>query len=254
MAAAGMSVPGVQVLMSAMAHMMSPYQANPLDINPLRNLLVRQVDFEAIARQRTLKLFIAATNVRTGRGEIFSGKRVTADAVMASACLPMLFKAVEIDGEAYWDGGYSGNPPLYPLIYETRASDVLIVQINPIVRPDVPERAADIQDRINQITFNAPLIAETRAIHFVRKLIEQGRLDPALYRSLYLHRIDGGEALMALKPATKINVTRSLVLHLFEEGRVAGQTWLATHFDALGVRDSLVIPRAEMTVPRPPGA
>ncbi|ARU04147.1 patatin [Comamonas serinivorans] len=246
MAAAGMAVPGVQLLMSAMARVMSPYQANPLDINPLRSLLEQQVDFEAIARQRTLKLFIGATNVRTGRAEIFSGKRVTVDALMASACLPQLFKAVEIDGEAYWDGGYTGNPPLYPLTYGTVSSDVLIVQINPIVREDVPDRVADIQDRVNQITFNAPLIAETRAIAFVRKLMEQGRLDTALYRSLFLHRIDGGEALLALNPSSKLNATSGLVEHLFVEGRLAGQTWLLQHFDDLGVRDSLVIPKVHL--------
>ena len=243
-ASAGLAVPGVQALMGMMARWVSPYQANPLNINPLRELLVRQVDFEAIARQRTLKLFIGATNVRTGRAEVFSGKRITADAVMASACLPMLFKAVEIDGEAYWDGGYTGNPPLYPLAYGTDlANDVLIIQINPIAIPNVPTNAADIQSRVDQITFNAPLIAEARAIEFVRRLVDQGVLDGERYRSLYLHRIDGGAALADLKPSSKMNASADMIGQLFESGRASGQQWLSDHFADLGVRDTLVIPK-----------
>ena len=246
LAAASMSAPGVQLLMGMMAKLVSPYQTNPLNINPLRELLVRQVDFEAIARQRTLKLFIGATNVRTGRAEVFTGKRITADAVMASACLPMLFKAVEIDGEAYWDGGYTGNPPLYPLAYDTAANDVLIVQINPIKRDDVPTLAQDIQDRVNQITFNAPLIAEARAIEFVRRLVAEGVLDGERYRSLYMHRIDGGKALAAFNPGSKLNASSELIQQLFVAGRESATVWLVEHFQDLGVRDSLVIPKDQI--------
>ncbi len=165
---------------------LSPYQTNPLGINPLRGLLERVVDFDALCHARHAlvpKVFVCATNVRTGRGEIFSGARLSADAVMASACLPLLFKAVQIEGEHYWDGGFSGNPALYPLIYQTQCADVLLVQINPIEHPDLPDTAPEIMERMNEVTFNASLLGELRAIDFVRRLLAEGRLDPSTTRA-----------------------------------------------------------------------
>ena len=162
----GIPLPGAGPLLGMMSHWLSPYQTNPLDINPLRRVLEREVDFEALASARVPQsttvpqVFVCATNVRTGRGEIFTGKRLSADAVMASACLPLLFKAVEIDGEHYWDGGYSGNPALHPLIYKTDCADVLLVQINPIEHQGVPDSASEIMERMNEVTFNAALQRE----------------------------------------------------------------------------------------------
>jgi hypothetical protein len=160
----------------------------------LRSLLAREVDFELLASQRkgVPQVFVCATNVRTGRGEIFAGPRLSADAVMASACLPLMFSAVRIEGELYWDGGYSGNPALYPLIYQTECSDILLVQINPIEHLGVPDTMPEIMDRMNEITFNASLLAELRAIEFVRRLLAEGKLDPRRYKNVRMHRIDGG--------------------------------------------------------------
>ena len=154
---------------------LSPYDFNPLNINPLRELLEAHVDFEAI-RRSDVKVFISATNVQTGRARIFGHEEMSADAVMASACLPFLFQAVEIDGVPYWDGGYMGNPPLFPLYEHAEADDILLVQINPIRREETPRTAAEIQNRINEITFNASLLAQLRVIDQVTQMAEKGLL------------------------------------------------------------------------------
>jgi len=237
----GLPVPGgVQTLMSNWwTQWLSPAQTNPLDINPLRGLLKRQVDFDLLAHASTLasgvKVFVAATNIRTGRGEVFSGAKLTADAVMASACLPMLSQPVQIGGEYYWDGGYSGNPALYPLIYGTASRDVVLVQINPIESPYQPGASAqDIMERINEITFNAPLLAEMRAIDFVRRLLDEGRLDPARYKSILLHRVDGGAALAPFGAASRVRADMAFLQRLFALGRHAGKAWLSHHWHHLG--------------------
>jgi NTE family protein len=158
---------------------------------------------------------------------------------MASACLPMLFKAVEIDGELYWDGGYSGNPALHPLIYQAECSDILLVQINPIEHLGVPDTVPEIMDRMNEVTFNASLLAELRAIEFVRRLLAQGKLDPRRYKDVRMHRIDGGAVLARMGSASKARADLGFLRQLFELGRTAGQQWLAAHRQDLGVRASL---------------
>ena len=221
---------------------LSPYQTNPLGINPLRGLLERVVDFDALCHARHAlvpKVFVCATNVRTGRGEIFSGARLSADAVMASACLPLLFKAVQIDGEHYWDGGFSGNPALYPLIYQTQCADVLLVQINPIEHPDLPDTAPEIMERMNEVTFNASLLGELRAIDFVRRLLAEGRLDPQHYKSMRMHRIDGGRVLAPFGDASKSRADMAFVRQLFELGRTQGKQWLRRHRRDVGVQHTL---------------
>lgn len=232
----GVPLKGSQALLGFFSQWVSPYQSNPLGINPLRRLLEREIDFELLARQQTVKVFMTATNVRTGRGEVFTGERVTADAVMASACLPMLFKAVEIDGEHYWDGGYSGNPAIYPLIYKTAARDVLLVQINPVEAPTVPSTAQEIMERINEITFNAGLLAEMRAIDFVQRLLAEGKLDPRRYKNLLLHRIDGGRLLADFGASSKMRTDTVFIQRLFALGREAGAHWLKRHYRDIGVR------------------
>jgi len=224
-----------------MTQWLAPAQANPLDINPLRRLLERVVDFDLLcaSRKSVPQVFVCATNVRTGRGEIFAGSRLSADAVMASACLPMLFKAVEIEGELYWDGGFSGNPALHPLIYQTECSDVLLVQINPIEHLGVPDTVPEIMDRMNEVTFNASLLAELRAIEFVRRLLAEGKLDPRRYKDVRMHRIDGGSVLAGLGFASKARADLAFLRQLFALGRTAGQQWLAAHRQDVGVRASL---------------
>lgn len=232
-------------LVGMMSQWFSPYQTNPLGINPLRKLLEREVDFSLLCSARTgvvgPKVFVCATNVRTGRGEIFFGPRLSADAVMASACLPMLFKAVEIEGEAYWDGGYSGNPALHPLIYQTDTSDILLVQINPVEHLDVPSSAPEIMERMNEVTFNASLLAELRAIEFVRRLLAEGKLDARRYKSVRMHRIDGGSALAPFGADSKLRADLAFVRKLFALGRAAGQDWLNAHRKDVGVRPSIQI-------------
>jgi NTE family protein len=237
---AGLPLPGMQVLGSWFSQWFSPYQANPFGVNPLRDLLKREVDFELLARQKQLKLFVAATNIRTGRGDIFSGRQVSVDAVMASACLPSLYQAVQVEGEYYWDGGYSGNPAIYPLIYETKSADMLLVQINPIESPYTPGASApEIMERVNEITFNAPLLAEMRAMGFVSRLLAEGRLDPTRYKNVLLHRVDGGAALAEFGAASKARADVAFLRRLFQLGRDAGQAWLASHFDDIGVCSSV---------------
>lgn len=225
-------------LMSMMTQWFSPYQTNPLDINPLRNLLRNTVDFDLLRAEhaRVPKVFVCATNVRTGRGEIFTRKRLSMEAVMASACLPNMFQAVEIDGEFYWDGGYSGNPALHPLIYHTLSSDVLLVQINPVQHKAVPGNASDIMDRMNEVTFNASLLAELRAIEFVRRLLAEGKLDPKRYKDMRVHRIDGGAVLAPFGAASKMRADLVFLRELFGLGREEGKHWLHAHRHDVGVR------------------
>ncbi len=240
----GVPLPG-SPFMGVLNQFFSPYQTNPLDINPLRKLLERVVDFEALTQPPlegvVPRVFVCATNVRTGRGRIFSGRKLSADAVMASACLPQLFKAVEIEGEPYWDGGFSGNPALYPLIYGTATSDILLVQINPIEHHELPNTAADIMDRMNEVTFNAGLLAELRAIEFVKRLLEQGKLDPTRYKKVLLHRVDGGSVLQGYGAASKTRSDMRFIRDLFDLGRQQGQQWLEQHRHHLGVKQTLQI-------------
>jgi len=213
----------------------SPYQFNPFDMNPLRDIVVDCFDFDLINTVQNPRLFLGATNVRTGRPKIFRQPQITADTVMASACLPFLYKAVEIDGEAYWDGGYMGNPPLFPLIDETEARDILLVQINPFRRDEIPTTAAEIENRLNEITFNGSLIKELRSVAYLWELIHHEQLDRAAYRDARLHMIGAEEAMQALSASSKLNAERAFLLHLRETGWTTADAWLAANLDKIGV-------------------
>ena len=226
-------------LADAAAQASSPYAFNPLDINPLRDTLAALVDFAALREGRGPKLFIAATNVRTGQGVVFRRDALTAEHVMASATLPHLFQAAMIDGEPYWDGGYSGNPPLWPLFYETDCCDAIIVQINPIAREGVPETPVAISNRIDEITFNASLLAELRAADFVARLIDEGVLNSHRYRRERLHRIGGDGKLEDFPPSSKLDISWTFLQHLRDLGRASAQAWLARHYADLGKRSTL---------------
>lgn len=253
----GLPLATANPVLGMMRRWLSPYQTNPLDINPLRGLLEREIDFALLraahgaahesahgaegATAGGPKVFVCATNVRTGRSQIFSGPRLSVDAVMASACLPLLFQAVEIDGEHYWDGGYSGNPALHPLIFQTDTSDILLVQIHPIEHPTLPNSGTEIIERINEVTFNASLLAELRAIEFVRRLLAEGKLDPRRYKSVRMHRIDGGAVLQSFAADSKMRADLAFVRQLFALGRAAGQQWLQAHRQDVGLRPSIKI-------------
>jgi NTE family protein len=217
----------------------SPYDFNPLNWNPIRDLINELVDFEAVRACENFHLFVAATNVETGRVRIFNQSELTADHVMASACLPTLYQAVEIDGVPYWDGGFAGNPPLFPLFYESDSRDVLVVQINPIERKGAPKAAAEILDRMREITFNASLLSELRAVEFVARLMREQRLDPERYKEILVHRIDGGSALAAFASVTRLTADMALYEQLFALGRDAAQEWLAAHWRAVGKRGTM---------------
>jgi NTE family protein len=217
----------------------SPYDFNPLNWNPLRDLIDRLVDFKAVRACDSIGLFVAATEVETGRSRVFHREELTADHVMASACLPTLYQAVVIDGVPYWDGGFVGNPPLYPFFYESDARDVLVVQINPIVRKGAPTTAAEILDRMREITFNASLLREFRSIDFVARLMHEERLDPERYKEILVHRIDGGDALGRYASITRMTADLGFYEELFALGRAAAQTWLTSHWASLGKRSTL---------------
>lgn len=223
----------------------SPYEFNPLNANPLRDVVGRIVDFDKVHCCAGVKLFIAATNVFTGKIRVFREKEVTLDAVMASACLPQLFQAVEIDGEPYWDGGYMGNPPLYPLFYETDTPDVVLIQINPTERRQVPRTAREIVNRLNEITFNSTLLRELRAIDFVTRLIEDGKLSDEEYVKVHMHRI-AAEELKPLQASSKLNAEWDFLTHLRDLGRETAKDWLDRHFDDVGKRSTFDL-RAEIT-------
>lgn len=216
----------------------SPYQFSPSGANPLRAVLLRHVR-PALLASGPLALFVTATSVSSGQPRVFSREQLNVDALLASACLPQLFRAVEIDGQAYWDGGYSGNPALWPLIYNTRALDVVLVKTSPLQRTETPDTPAEIADRVNEITFNAGLIAELRAIGFVRKLVAQGRVQPGDYKNLRLHMVADEDGLAPLHPSSKLNTERRFLEALFDLGRAAAERWLAQHRAALGRRSTL---------------
>jgi NTE family protein len=222
---------------------LSPYDFNPLNVNPLRAILSELVDFDRVRACDPLKLFVSATNVETGRVRVFARDRLTVDMVMASAALPTLFQAVEVEGKFYWDGGYMGNPVLFPFFYASSSHDILIVQINPIERAGVPRTAQDILNRVNEISFNASLLHELRAVDFVRRMLKADRLSPDEYREMYIHIIDGERALADLGAPSKLNAERAFLEQLFEIGRNAATVWLDTHYDALGKSSTVDIRR-----------
>lgn len=225
--------PGVAML-DVMSRVFSPYDLNPLDINPLRRIVEEQVDFDNVRACSAVHLFIAATNVWNGKVRVFNNAEINGDAVMASSCLPHVFKAVEIDGIPYWDGGYMGNPVLFPFFYQTRTQDILLIQINPIERMETPTTARQIAGRVNEITFNASLIREFRAIEFVSRLIDEGRLPEEKYKKIRMHRIAVPHEVVALSSSSKLNSEPAFLEHLYDMGAEAADKWLATDAGKVG--------------------
>lgn len=219
--------------------MFSPYQFNLFDINPLREILSEMVDFEAICNNKQIKLFVNATQVKTGKVRVFKTPELSLDVVMASACLPFMFKAVEVEGEPYWDGGYTGNPSVYPLFYHCTCADVVLVQINPLFVEEVPTHAADILDRVNEISFNAGLMAEMRAINFVHKLLAKNRVSENEYKNVLVHQIEAQELMGAMGASSKLNADWMFLQHLRDIGKQAASDWLAAHYDDIGQRSSV---------------
>jgi NTE family protein len=232
----------IQNWFEAMSHYFSPYELNPLNINPLKDLIERFVDFDAVQGSE-LALYVSATNVHTGRLRIFSREKITADAVMASAALPFMFQAVEIDDVPYWDGGYMGNPAIFPFLQATEAKDVLVVQINPVARTVTPKTSAEIINRLNEITFNSALISELRSMDFINQLIDDGRLPHRAggnqYRRLNIHRIDLGALGNRLTARSKMKTDFDFFELLHRAGQRAARKFLDAHFDDIGQQSSI---------------
>ncbi|PKQ11651.1 MAG: patatin [Alphaproteobacteria bacterium HGW-Alphaproteobacteria-1] len=220
--------------MNALTGVASPYQLNPLNINPLRDLVAESIDFEMVRRCTAFELFVSATNVDTGRVKVFPREGLTVDMVMASACLPQLYQAVEIDGVPYWDGGYMGNPALFPLYGKTGTDDIVVIQINPIERKGAPRTAQDIQNRMNEISFNASLLKELRAIDFVDRLIRQGKLSVDQYRPVKVHLIENEAEIKPMGASSKMNVEWAFLTRLRDIGRTTAARWLDDCFDRIG--------------------
>ncbi len=218
----------------------SPYQFNPADINPLRELLEELIDFDAVCAVKDHPhLHVCATDVQSGRAKIFSGKEITVDALLASACLPQIYQAVEIDGRAYWDGGYTGNPPLWPLFYRSTSRDIMLVQINPIERDEVPRDARAIRDRVNEISFNSTLLNELRAIHTIDKLLERGHLEATEYRQILIHPIEDQATMQRYTATSKMSPDAEMLLALRDAGAAAMENWIRLHKHKIGVESSV---------------
>lgn len=220
------------VVMDLMARVLSPYDLNPLGFNPLRTILTDSINFGQLARA-PIRLFITATNVRTGRGRIFRNAEITADVLLASACLPTMFQAIEIDGDPYWDGGYAGNPTLTPLVRESDAHDTILVQINPRERLGRPRTASEVLDRLNEISFNSPLMKELRMIALLRQVADPGHGEGARWAGMRMHRIMS-DALADFGASSKLNAEWEFLSLLKEEGRKSADAFLAAHGKDIG--------------------
>jgi NTE family protein len=219
-----------------MSRMLSPYDLNPLGFNPLRTILAESIDFDRL-KQAPIKLFVTATSVRTGRGRIFRNDEITPDVLLASACLPTMFQAIEIGGELYWDGGYVGNPTITPLVRETDGQDTILVQINPRERTEPLRSAADILNRLNEISFNSPLMKELRMIALLRQVADPGRGEGARWARMRTHRIKS-DRLAEFGASSKLNAEKSFIALLKEEGRNCADAFLVRHGDDLGRRST----------------
>jgi len=227
----------VFIALDLMSRVFSPYDLNPGGYNPLTAILEASIDFKRLV-QSPIKLFVTATNVRTGRGRIFRNAELTSEVLLASACLPTMFQAIEIDGESYWDGGYSGNPTITPLVRECRSHDTILVQINPVERSGSPRSARDILNRLNEVSFNAVLLKELRMIALLRQVAHTGSSESAKWADMRIHRVSS-EIMVGLGYSSKLNAEWEFLCMLRDEGRRAAQAFLDAHHEDLGGRSSL---------------
>jgi len=230
---------GAYALFDMMTRMFSPYELNPLDLNPLRDIVEEMIDFEAVRRHEEIKLFVTATNVKTCKPKVFPTSQLSPPVLMASACVPLLFKAVEVEGEFYWDGGYMGNPSIYPLIQQCESKDVVIIQINPLRRDEVPTKARDILNRITELSFNSSMVREMRGFATITSLIDSGQLTDERYSRVNFHMIEADNDLPALGVSSKFNTDWHFLEYLHDLGVNAAKRWLANTFDTIGQRSSV---------------
>jgi len=225
------------LFMESMTYFASPYQMNPLNFNPLRDLLANSIDFARIRRQQSIKLFISATNVETAKVKIFEGKDIGVDHVLASACLPLMMHAIEIGGQYYWDGSFTGNPALFPLLFNCDAADILMIHITPAERPGVPTTSPAIMNRMQEISFNNSLIREMRTIAYLTRLIDDGKVNGA--KRTLVHLIEAEDLIRKLSWSSRLNGDWGFLTHLYEMGRARADKWLAANFDRIGVESTI---------------
>jgi NTE family protein len=225
------------IAMDLMARLFSPYELNPAGLNPLRSILAHSIDFDRLVRA-PIKLFVTATNVRTGRGRVFRNADITPDVLLASACLPTMFQAIEIDGEAYWDGGYSGNPTMTPLVRECDSKDTILIAINPIERAGTPRTARDILNRLNEVSFNTALVKELRMMALLRQVADPGHSEGKLWADMRIHLVRS-DPLTELGYSSKLNAEWEFFCMLRDTGRAAAEAFLAAHRSDLGRRSSI---------------
>ncbi|MDI4656131.1 patatin-like phospholipase family protein [Xanthobacter autotrophicus] len=223
--------------MDILSRLFSPYDLNPGNVNPLKKILDESIDFERL-KASPIRLFITATNVRTGRGRVFRNAELSADVLLASACLPTMFQAIEIDGEAYWDGGYSGNPTMTPLVRELSSDDTILIPINPVERPGTPRTASEIMNRLNEVSFNSVLLKELRMIALMRKVADPGNTEGAEWAKMRIHMVPN-RLMASLGFSSKLNAEWDFLSMLKLEGRKAGEEFLERHGDKLGVESSV---------------
>jgi NTE family protein len=225
------------VLANTLCQFLSPYQINPFNYNPLKTLLEDIVDFQRVREQTAIKLFLCATDVRSCKVKIFSGREITADHVLASSCLPFLMHAVEIDGERYWDGGFMGNPALFPVIYECNARDIVVVHLTPTHRSDFPTTANAILARMQEVSFNSSLMREMRAVAFINKLLDEGKMSEG--KKIFVHLIEADDVIAGLSNSSKMNGDWDFLVHLRDIGRQRADDWLASNFALIGAESSV---------------
>ncbi|WP_457797831.1 patatin-like phospholipase family protein [Methylocystis sp. S23] len=220
-----------------MSRLLSPYDLNPRGVNPLRRILEEAIDFKKVA-SAPIKIFVTATSVTTGRARVFRNADLTPDALLASACLPTMFQAIEIEGQAYWDGGYSGNPTITPLVRECVSRDTILVQINPITREEKPRSATEIANRLNEVSFNAALLKELRMIALLRQAANPGDREGARWAGMRIHRI-ATEMMTKLSASSKLLSEWAFLRMLRDEGRRSADAFLDLHGNDVGTRSTL---------------
>ncbi|CAN5334097.1 patatin-like phospholipase family protein [soil metagenome] len=237
-----LQAPVASVFLRNMTHLFSPYQFNPLNFHPAGEILNKLIDIEKIKQHSQLKLFICATNVQTGKIRIFHNNELSINVLLASACLPKLFQAVKVENDYYWDGGYLGNPPIFPLIYDTKSPDIVILHVVPIARPTIPKTIDEIDMRLREISFNSSLMREMRAIAFVSGLIENEWIKPEYeekLKKINLHCVRADEAMLDFSLESVFDSNWEFLLKLRDLGRNAAEVWLEKNYDSIGKKTSV---------------
>lgn len=227
------------IMFDLMSKVMSPYQTNPFNANPLRDVIERTFDFKKINETKDYKIFLAATHVYTGKIKIFGNKDLSVDTLLATGCLPTVFKAAFVDGEYYWDGGFTANPVMYPLIYNCASPDIIMLKLNPTHRNKLPTTACEISDRLNEITNNASILKEMRAIKFISDLIDKKDLDPTKYKRVFVHNIENEKTFQDCGWSSKLNSEWDFLMYLFEEGRKTADEWIQKNYEFVGKRNTI---------------